>query len=640
LELYKTLIDYAIETFDGDPATKDAARQFFGYGSNPNPLVFQRQGRYAFDEYYVEEAGSRKQETGISGVAADSPASCRLPPASSKRPGDALNENGIGFIRELLLKHGWTYVRQKSEHDELWRRPGKTFGESAILHTDTPTLHVFSTDAPPFGNSTYSYFKVYAMLEHSGDYSAAAKTLAALGYGDPLTTQDVELPKFVELPPENEHEELDGYEEKHDDCPDSFPEHLLNVPGFVNELTQYINSVAHNDQPVYSFAAALAMQALLCAQNVKDPTGIRSNIYIIVAGRSSSGKDKGREVIKKIFTQLQNTTEYKQGFYEPFKFFFEGAASYPALTNWLSANHGALLWLWDEMGQELPALMSDKTSFLSGIISTIMKLYTSADSVYIPHIKASQNDTRPPIQQPNLVIYGTSENETLFNTFAVKSLTDGLIGRLMIFEGKDKAKRKKQKEQLPIPKNILDTAHWWFKKRAAVINQEIPNPDIVPVTEKAESIFDQFYAVFDQIQHENNNIKDALWGRAIQQARQFALIYACSTSMEEPVIDENAAGWAYELITHLIKRKLHIANRHVADSEFDKQQKEVLRYIEDCKGKCTLTMLYRKFRKLKKRERDDIIENLITTLAIRTTTIREDSKRQNITVYIVNKKQR
>ena len=99
---------------------------------------------------------------------------------SGKRPGDVLHESGAGFIREILQKHGWTFVRQRNEHEEIWRRPGKTFGESAIFHTDTPTLHVFSTDAAPFTATTYSYFRVYAMLEHGNDYSAAAKAFASL----------------------------------------------------------------------------------------------------------------------------------------------------------------------------------------------------------------------------------------------------------------------------------------------------------------------------------------------------------------------------------------------------------------------------------------------------------------------------
>jgi hypothetical protein len=224
------------------------------------------------------------------------------------------------------------------------------------------------------------------------------------------------------------------------------------------------------------------------------------------------------------------------------------------------------------------------------------------------------------------------------DTFSVDQITDGFLGRFMIFEGNDYGKRKEQEEQHPIPERILETTHWWLKKRAETVNQEIPNPNVVPVTDEAKKIFSQFYGILDQIQKENNSVKDALWGRAVQQARQFALIYAASVDKENPVIDADAAHWAYDLVSYLIERKIYLANRHVADSEFDKQQKEMLRYIEECKGTCTRTMLYRRFRKLKKREREDIIENLIETNAIRREFRQQKGKRQSTLYFVMNKK--
>jgi hypothetical protein len=390
-------------------------------------------------------------------------------------------------------------------------------------------------------------------------------------------------------------------------------------------------------QPVYALAAALAFQALLCAQNIKDPTGIRSNIYLIVAGRSASGKERGRAVIKEIITKLENSPERK-GFYSPKDFIMEETASYPALVRHLEANHGALLWLWDEMGVVFPSLNTDRTSYLSGIIPIIMRLYSSADSIFLPHARAGKNETLPTIQQPNLVLYGTSVKEKLFNAFSVDTLTDGFIGRLMIFEGDDSAKRRKLHVIPQVPDGIIETTDWWLKKRAANINQAIPQPSLVPVTAEAEEIFDRFYQIHEEIQTENSNIKDALWGRSTQQARQFALIYATSVNRDNPVIDANAAQWAYELVTYLIKRKIYIARRHVADSDFDKKQKEMLRYIETCKGKCTPTMLCRKFRNLKKRERDEIIDNLLTTKALKIEHIQKKHSRQTSAVYAINKK--
>jgi hypothetical protein len=633
---YRAMCEWLIAHFHSDPAVKSPAQFIYGNAGNPNKNVLQIEGTHCFDQFFQTQqfhAETNKRNSTLPST-----------PLTGVHPADGLNEKGRDFIKQFLQKKGWKYLRQDSVN-EFWQRPGKdrSKNHSATIKLDAPLLHVFSSNCLPLKEwKAYNFFQLYALLEHVGNESAAAKDLAGQGYGDALTTQPVELPEFIVTPPHNtesDDEELDD-EIDDNDCPENFPEHLFKIPGFVSELAQYINSVAHNDQPIYSLAAALAFQALLCAQNVKDPTGIRTNPYIIVAGRSASGKDKGREIIKKIFTQLVNTPKYKtERHYKPLHYFIESVASYQALIKRLKRNDGVLLWLWDELGKELASWTRDRSANLSGIKTELMRLYSSADSIYVPHAKAStelKEEEADALQQPNLVLYGTAEKETLYNAFSVDMLTDGLIGRLMIFEGNDYADRIQQTEQRPLPESILETADWWLERRFQNINQAIPQPDIVPVTPEAENILQRFQNIQKQIQYKNDRIKDALWGRAQQQARQFALIYACSVSKENPVIDEDAAQWAYELVSYLIKRKIYIADRHVADSEFDRQQKEILRYIESCKGKCTMSMICRAFRKLKKRERDEIFENLEQTSAIRKET-RKDSRKTTIN-YVINKK--
>lgn len=96
------------------------------------------------------------------------------------RPGDDFNQRGDP--RPILIKHGWTLiVPGENEH---WCRPGKDRGTSATLKNGV--LYVFSTNAAPFdAEKGYSPFAVYTLLEHNGDFTAAASALRAEGYGAP-----------------------------------------------------------------------------------------------------------------------------------------------------------------------------------------------------------------------------------------------------------------------------------------------------------------------------------------------------------------------------------------------------------------------------------------------------------------------
>lgn len=121
-------------------------------------------------------------------------------------PGDDFSARGD--VRALLLQHGWTRITQGGDK-ELWRRPGKSHNWSASLF-EGRTLYVFSSNAAPFEpEKAYSPFGILTMLEHNGDYSAAAKALFAQGYGSkkiPAQTQptvdDLPLPeiKFPDPP--------------------------------------------------------------------------------------------------------------------------------------------------------------------------------------------------------------------------------------------------------------------------------------------------------------------------------------------------------------------------------------------------------------------------------------------------------
>ena len=98
------------------------------------------------------------------------------------RPGDDYNSRADWA--DILT--GWTRAtRMGSGYG--WRKPGKeglgisaTTGQSA---DGVDRLYVFSTSTEFEPERPYNKFSAYALLQHAGDYSAAAKQLGADGYG-------------------------------------------------------------------------------------------------------------------------------------------------------------------------------------------------------------------------------------------------------------------------------------------------------------------------------------------------------------------------------------------------------------------------------------------------------------------------
>jgi Bifunctional DNA primase/polymerase, N-terminal len=83
---------------------------------------------------------------------------------------------------EILEPAGWhpVFVRNGVTY---WRRPGKSHGISATTGHGGDWFYPFTTSTEFDANRTHTKFHVYAVLQHSGDHSAAAKELQARGYG-------------------------------------------------------------------------------------------------------------------------------------------------------------------------------------------------------------------------------------------------------------------------------------------------------------------------------------------------------------------------------------------------------------------------------------------------------------------------
>lgn len=99
-----------------------------------------------------------------------------------EKPGDEFNRTASWH--DILLPHGWQWIRKMGGEWYL-RRPGKlSGGHSATLRDSTDRLWVFSEEAHPLqAFKLYDKFGALAALEHGGDFAAAGKFLASKGYG-------------------------------------------------------------------------------------------------------------------------------------------------------------------------------------------------------------------------------------------------------------------------------------------------------------------------------------------------------------------------------------------------------------------------------------------------------------------------
>ena len=500
--------------------------------------------------------------------------------SSDGRPGDDYNKRGD--VRALLKKHGWTLV--KGGDNEYWRRPGKSSGSSATLKDSV--FFVFSSSAAPFEPETaYAPFSVYAHLEHHGDFAVAASVLSKEGFGgDPIEPNDVDLTAIdkqlriteihrmagMPLPVagDSTSEELAVV-----DDPGPIAEEMLRIPGYVSEVIDLcLKTAPYPNQPM-SFCGALAQLAFLAGRKVRDPGDNRTNIYLLGLAHSSAGKDWIRKVNAKILHEIGLLPCLG-----------DRLASGEGIQDALLA-HPAMLFQSDEIDGLLQAINKAKDARHESIMTTLLSLYSAANSIFAMRPKSGKPDPGA-IDQPHLVLFGTAIPNHYYEALSERMLTNGFFARQLVIEA---GKRKEGQEPglIELSDRVLSTAKWWadFHPGTGNLHNWHPVPALVEHSEGAKRLLvetrSQAEVEYAKAEDRGDPVGTTVWGRVSEQTRKLALLYAVSENHQSPRIDVPAVQWANRFVLHHTRRMLYMASLHVSESEFDHRCKRLLELLLD-----------------------------------------------------------
>ena len=173
-------------------------------------------------------------------------------------------------------------------------------------------------------------------------------------------------------------------------------------------------ATAHRPQPVLALAGAITLQAVLAGRKVRDERGNRTNLYAVGVAPSGAGKDHARKVSKNVlFHAGLDALEAN-----------EDLASDAGLVSALEINQ-ASLFQFDEFGRFLRTIGdAKKAPHLYNVLTALMKLYSSADTVFKGKAYADAKRNKV-IDRPCAVVYGTTVPEHFFESLTADALADG-----------------------------------------------------------------------------------------------------------------------------------------------------------------------------------------------------------------------
>jgi hypothetical protein len=325
--------------------------------------------------------------------------------------------------------------------------------------------------------------------------------------------------------------------------------------GLVKDIARYSFQSAYFPLQEASLGLALSAMSVICGRSYLTPSKQGLNLWLILVGPSSCGKDEFQDGIGRLFGAL-----HKRGLKSPTDLFGGELASGEAIEQ-IFSNRKRYLSYMTEFGKKFKQIVAPHAPpHIDNLKRGLLNSFNSAgiNGAVRTREKAQrgENDVRV-IERPCLVVAGETVPETLYGTMTQGDADDGFLQRFILLNVDSESwssKANKGYGKLP-PKGLLDTLERLVmlvdtfdvdnsvKHKEAIVVEA--NPD-------AREMFDAFEFQKRECNRrgEGSPADRELGNRAALKAWRLATLLAVSADFYAPRITVEHLRWAVSFVTH------------------------------------------------------------------------------------------
>jgi hypothetical protein len=370
-------------------------------------------------------------------------------------------------------------------------------------------------------------------------------------------------------------------------------------------------------QPDLSLGACLSLMSVLISRKVVFQ-GLSPNLYVLNISPSGSGKDKPQSFIKEVLIDMRADSLLGAGDYVSDASLMDGLSNKPVRLD-----------IMDEAGGILRNVNSSKSDYGGKMADILAELYTSSHTKYLGRQTAEGN--KGTCYRPNVNILASTTPTGFSEGVSRKSIEKGLMGRFLVFMGDPGAQAERLKEFPKLPGFVNEQLEFWYSLRLQdyFVNnkytQGVVEIDMggIPqlyaelrATKAAEDRLDEIFIALDSLRRdtEATDPKLPIIARLYQQMTKLVMISAaCRTIQDIPVIQKEDVEFGYALIMYYFDTIGEVVDKYVFENKTQMNSQKILNLISDEGGSIILKDLFKKARFLNKRERDNIIEDLLSS---------------------------
>jgi hypothetical protein len=228
----------------------------------------------------------------------------------------------------------------------------------------------------------------------------------------------------------------------------SHPEELLNLPGKLGKLQDYIyGRMSYPCRATAGFYSLVVMTMLLQTNNtINSRDGLGLNEYYLGLAPTGFGKEEVRKIVSQIYAEMGIAFTF-----HGVKLHYAAPASMQGIHELLENGRSAF-FMADEFANWMKQSGTDSNK--SNALNYLMECYTKATgTVFCGHAKTVQYF---PVRNPRLSIIATSTGEAMFESLTKAQAESGAYNRWLIFVGPQKLPKKRYTGLVyDIPEDLL-----------------------------------------------------------------------------------------------------------------------------------------------------------------------------------------
>jgi hypothetical protein len=522
-----------------------------------------------------------------------------LPPALFAHLGSVLKSKFPDMVQPSL---GKTY---SGRNDELSSFCGKLIQENTPIGEAVNELikYDIETNEPPLFTDANEFRHTEPVTNALVFYSNHLSTINNRHYRDSNAYEVPIMPKKEDVSGKSKVEAPEKQR--------SVSDIMQLAPTVLKTLHTTLLSNSWIKQPDLALGACLTLISTLTSRKVAFQ-GLSPNLYVLNISPSGSGKDKPQSFVKEILIDMRADGLLGAGDYVSDASLMDGLANKPIRLDIL-----------DEAGGILRTVNSSKSDYGGKMADILAELYTSSNTKYLGRQTAEGN--KGTCYRPNVNILASTTPTGFSEGVSRKAIEKGLMGRFLIFLGDTNAKAERLRSFPKVPEYVKEQLTFWHGFRVEDYSENATEQELGGITQTyidlkasrgAEEELDAIFAKLDKLRRETqqDDPKLPIIARLYQQMVKLVVISACCRTVQDvPVIQKKDVDFAYSLIMYYFDTIGDVVDKYIFENKTQMNSQKVINTILNNGGFMTKEELYKKTRTLTKRERENILEDLLAS---------------------------